>query len=70
MAADGALTDAQSFAREALEGAGLKLFNAQVRRAKAFQKAALAGQLVYEVSDPRAKVAWLDYVSAGRELGL
>ena len=57
-------------AREALEGAGLKLFNAQVRRAKAFQKAALGGQLVYEVSDPRAGVAWLDYVSAGRELGL
>ena len=57
-------------AREALEGAGLTLFKAQIRRAKAFQKAALAGQLVCEVSDPRAGVAWLDYVSAGRELGL
>ena len=30
----------------------------------------LAGQIVHEVADPRAGMAWLDYVSAGKELGL
>ena len=57
-------------AKEMLGGEDLRVLKAQIRRAKAFQKAALAGGLVHEVSDPRARVAWLDYVSAGRELGL
>lgn len=57
-------------ARLMLKGEKISVLNAQVRRAKAFQKAALAGQVVHEVGDPRAGMAWLDYVSAGRELGL
>lgn len=57
-------------ARQMLKGEEINVLKAQVRRAKAFQKAALTGQLVHEVTDPRAGMAWLDYVSAGRELGL
>lgn len=57
-------------AREMLKEEKVAVLKAQIRRAKAFQKAALSGQLVYEVSDPRARVAWLDYLSAGRELKL
>ncbi len=53
-----------------LQGEGVKVLRAQIRRAKAFQKAALAGSIVHEVADPRAGMAWLDYVSAGRELEL
>lgn len=57
-------------ARQMLQGEGVKVLRAQIRRAKAFQKAALAGSIVHEVADPRAGMAWLDYVSAGRELEL
>ncbi len=57
-------------ARLMLQGEGVEVLRAQIRRAKAFQKAALAGRIVHEVADPRAGMAWLDYVSAGRELGL
>lgn len=57
-------------AQQMLNDEKINVLKARVRRAKAFQKAALTGQLVYEVADPRAGMAWLDYVSAGRELGL
>ena len=57
-------------ARQMLSGEGIHVLKARVRRAKAFQKAALGGQVVHEVADPRAGMAWLDYVSVGRELGL
>lgn len=62
-------TDAED-ARAMLEAQGVNLFRSQVRRAKAFQKAALEGVAVYEVKDRRAGAAWLDYVSAAREAGL
>lgn len=55
-------------ARDTLERAGLPTFKGQIRRAVAFQKAALAGCLVRDVSDPRAMVAWLDYVRIGDEI--
>jgi chromosome partitioning protein len=60
-------TDAAE-AREALEAAGVPLFRGQVRRAKAFQKAAMEGVLVYQTRDPRAKMAWLDYRAVFQQL--
>ncbi|MEJ7639351.1 MAG: hypothetical protein WKF75_15580 [Singulisphaera sp.] len=55
-------------ARAMIAGAGLPLFVGSVRRAVAFQKAALAGCVVSEVKDPRAAEAWADYEAIGREL--
>ncbi len=55
-------------ARAMIAGAGLPLFGGAVRRAVAFQKAALAGCVVSEVKDPRAAEAWADYEAIGREL--
>lgn len=52
-------------ARAMLTAAGLPLFEGQVRRLAAFQKAALAGVPVNAVSDPRAKEGWKDYSSIG-----
>jgi len=57
-------------ARDTLKRADLPLFKGQIRRAVAFQKAALQGCLVRDVSDPRANIAWLDYVAVGRELNV
>jgi hypothetical protein len=35
---------------------------------KAFEKAATAGVIVSEVSDPRARFGWEDYEAIGKEL--
>ncbi len=55
-------------ARAMLTGAGLPVFESQIRRLAAFQKAALAGVPVSEVPDPRAKEGWKDYCSIGEEV--
>jgi chromosome partitioning protein len=55
-------------AREMLAAAGFPLFKGRVRELVAFQKAALEGLVVSDVSDRRAKVAWNDYVAIGREI--
>jgi len=55
-------------ARAMLVDAGLPLFTGSIRRLVAFQKAALAGVIVGEVSDPRAKEGWLDYQRVGKEV--
>lgn len=55
-------------ARATIAEAGLPLFAAEVRRAVAFQKAALAGCIVRDVKDPRALDGWGDYEAVGREL--
>lgn len=55
-------------ARAMLTAAGLPLFEGQVRRLAAFQKAALAGVPVNAVPDPRAKEGWKDYSSIGAEV--
>jgi chromosome partitioning protein len=60
-------TDGQQ-AREMLTAQGLPLFNTNVRRLAAFQKAALQGVPVYEVPDTRAKEGWKDYQAVGKEL--
>jgi len=54
--------------RQALQKAGLPVFNADIRRYKAFQKAALAGVLVRDVDDDYAAVAWGDYVAVVEEI--
>jgi len=54
-------------ARATIAEAGLPLFAGSVRRAVAFQKAALAGCIVSGVKDPRAAEAWADYEAIGRE---
>ena len=51
-----------------LAAAGFPLFKGRVRELVAFQKAALEGAVVNEVSDRRAGVAWNDYVAIGREI--
>jgi chromosome partitioning protein len=39
-----------------------------IRRTSGFEKAALAGQTIKEVNDPRLKSAWEDYATVGQEL--
>jgi chromosome partitioning protein len=53
-------------AREAL--AGVPLFDTEIRRLIAYEKAALMGVPVYEVKDRMAKIAWSDYEQVGKEI--
>lgn len=55
-------------ARMDLTEAQIPTFEAHVRRYVAYQKAALQGVPVYECADPRAQVAWEDYLAVGKEL--
>lgn len=56
-------------ARAAIVAAGLPVFKGQVRRYAAFQKAALAGVTVDQVTgDPHAADAWADIQAVGKEL--
>jgi chromosome partitioning protein len=55
-------------ARTFLQDAKLPLFKQGIRRMVAYQKAALEGVPVYQTNDPRAKVAWNDYVAVGKEI--
>jgi chromosome partitioning protein len=53
-------------AREAMTG--LPLFTHGIRRFAAYEKAALEGKPVYEVSDTNAKIAWREYEAIGQEI--
>lgn len=55
-------------ARLMLDEAGLPLFEGQIRRLAAFEKATLQGVPVYEVRDPRAASGWDDYRGVGEEV--
>src|SRR5262245_51267530 len=55
-------------ARRLIAGAGLPIFSGEIRRAVCFQRAALAGVLVGEVSDPRAEESAADYQAIGKEI--
>jgi chromosome partitioning protein len=55
-------------ARAAIAEAGLPLFGGEVRRAAAFQKAALQGVVVSSVKDSRATDCWRDYERIGTEI--
>jgi chromosome partitioning protein len=53
-------------AREAMTS--LPLFTQGIRRFAAYEKAALEGKPVYEVSDTNAKIAWREYEAIGQEI--
>jgi chromosome partitioning protein len=44
------------------------LFDTEIRRLIAYEKAALMGVPVYEVKDRMAKIAWSDYEQVGKEI--
>ena len=56
-----------SHLREQLEKEGIPTFRQHVRRRQAFDTAAIAGRLVYELPDRRARDGWRDYESVGEE---
>ena len=56
------------FVRQTLEKAGLPVFKTDIRRYKAFQKAALSGVLVKDVADDYAAAAWSDYAAVVKEI--
>ncbi|NJL99878.1 MAG: ParA family protein [Synechococcaceae cyanobacterium SM2_3_2] len=51
-----------------LKGEGIPVFETLIRRYAAYGKAALAGVLVGDAKDPRAKIAARDYAQLGREV--
>jgi chromosome partitioning protein len=55
-------------AREMLLEVGFPIFAGGIRRFIAFQRAALNGVLVSEISDPNATEGWNDYQAIGREI--
>lgn len=55
-------------ARAVLEDLGVHLFQTEIPRAVAYQKAALAGVLVHEVRDPRASECWAAYEALTEEV--
>jgi len=59
---------AGSEVRTLLKEANLPTFAGGIRRYAAFQKAAQAGQAVYDVRDPKAEAAWQDYEAVGQEI--
>ena len=46
----------------------LPLFDTEIRRLIAYEKASLMGVPVYEVKDRMAKIAWNDYEQVGKEI--
>ena len=56
--------------RKELTDAGVPMFEAEIPRLTAFEKAVGAGRVVYEVDDPQAERAWQAYLAVGKELGL
>jgi chromosome partitioning protein len=57
-----------ALARQALQEAGLKLFDTEIRRYIAYEKASLLGVPVYEAGDRKGKSAWRDYQKIGEEI--
>ena len=55
-------------AREMLQSSGVSIFESQISRRVAFQKAALNGKIVSDIKDQRAENAWSEYEAVGREI--
>lgn len=55
-------------ARSALERRGVPIFEREIKRREAFQKASLQGRPVYEVKDRRAMDGWREYEDVGLEI--
>jgi chromosome partitioning protein len=54
--------------RQELLANGVPVFQTMIRRAAGFQKAALEGVPIRDVSDSRSRIAWLDYQALGKEI--
>ena len=54
--------------RRKLQGRQIPLFTTGIRRFICYQKATLAGTLVYDAKDRRAQEAWQDYLKLGKEI--
>lgn len=54
--------------RRLLKQLKIPTFKASISRLIAYQKSARDGVPVYAVSDPRASIAWSDYVKLGKEI--
>jgi chromosome partitioning protein len=55
-------------ARELISQAKYPIFKTSIRRYAVFQRAALEGRLVNQVSDPYSETAWSDYQAICREI--
>ncbi|MGP1386898.1 MAG: ParA family protein [Thainema sp.] len=55
-------------ARDLLTQEGIPVFDAEIRRLVAFERAPLTGVIVKDYSDPRAAVAWEGYETLGQEV--
>lgn len=54
--------------RDDLKEGGVPVFETMIRRTVGFPKAALAGVPIRDLADMRARTAWEDYQSLGREI--
>lgn len=54
--------------RSELIANGIPVFQTMIRRSAGFQKAALEGVPIRDVSDSRSRLAWLDYQALGKEI--
>ena len=55
-------------AREMLIAEKVPLFESEIRRLVAFERAPLEGVIVKDYDDPRSSVAWLGYQQLGQEI--
>lgn len=55
-------------ARELMKQEGIPVFNTEIKRLVAFERAPLAGVVVKDYPDPRAEVAWSGYEALGKEI--
>lgn len=61
------ISEAQQ-AREAIESAGLPIFQAQIRRLMSFSRACSEGLTIDMLRDARATLGWMDYRQVGQEI--
>lgn len=54
--------------RQELTDNNVPVFQTMIRRSAGFQRAALEGVPIRDVSDSRSRLAWLDYQSLGKEI--
>ncbi len=54
--------------REAIQEAGIPVFETQIRRAAGFTKSAAAGVPVCDLPESRSRLGWLDYEALGKEI--
>lgn len=59
--------EGETMQRELREN-GIPVFDTMIRRTSGFQKAALEGVPIRDVSESRSRLAWLDYQALGKEI--